>query len=65
MKDLWCHRWKALGLFFMFYALMMVGFEIIPDPYSLVGIIPLSIIVFVFLLIGSSHDGWIAKRRRD
>lgn len=63
MRDLWKYRWKAWGIFWLFYALMIIGFEVIPDPYSLIGIIPFSSMIIVFLIISSSHEGWIAKRR--
>ena len=62
MRDLWRYRWKAMGLYFMFYTLFWIGVTI-NNLLWVIGTIGTVITTLSFLIISSSHNGWLAKRR--
>lgn len=64
MRDLWDYRWKFMGLYWASYAFMMFSFMYTQTILTtLLVMIPLMACLITFLVISSSHDGWISKRR--
>ena len=62
MRDLWQYRWNAMGMFGTFYLVFWIG-TIFHNPLWIVGTIGVMVMVIIFLIISSSHNGLIAKRR--
>lgn len=61
MIDLWKYRWNAMGVFGIFYLVFWIG--TIFEPLWIVGTLGIAMMCVVFLIISSSHNGLIAKRR--
>jgi len=62
MKDLWKYRWKAYIIFWITYAVMILG-SFISDVIFFLGLGGLTIMVIIFLIISYSHES--QKRMLD